>query len=183
MRVQALLKAAGSQLRVSPMFILRMGGPGRFSAEEIMAAHAAHAKACEAGGGSMLGQHGGNSVMSYTAQQHAKACAGRASLHEDAINILFANWNALPLTWKAMESQKSVKRNQSYTATQACELLMIQHVLSFHYNEKVGKLQTQSKVHVADRYNEHFKYKAGDPGFIVAAADGRGRPGKSAQTR
>ena len=194
-RVQALLKVAGFHLPVSPLFILKMGRPGGFSAEEIMAAHAAHCKACDDGGGCMaglhggnsktgrtaeqhakagddgggcmLGQHGGNSVKGRTAEQHAKACGGRASLHEDAINILFANWNALPLTWKARESQKSVKRNQSYTATQACELRMIHHVLSFHYNEKVGKLQTQSKVHVTDRYNEHFKYEAGDPGFIV----------------
>jgi hypothetical protein len=53
---------------------------------------------------------------------------------------------------------------------------MIQHVLSFHYNEKVGKLKTQSKVHVTDRYNEHFKYyEAGDPGFIVCTSDGRGK--------
>jgi hypothetical protein len=88
---------------------------------------------------------------------------------------MYANWNALPLTWTARESQKSVKRNQSYTATQACELRMIHHVLSFHYKEKVGKLQTQSKVHVADRYNEHFKYEAGDPGFIVCTSDGRGK--------
>jgi hypothetical protein len=50
-------------------------------------------------------------------------------------------------------------------------------------NEKVGFLQKQNKVHKAGRYNEHFKYKRGDRGFIVAAADGRGRYGKSAQTR
>jgi hypothetical protein len=50
---------------------------------------------------------------------------------------------------------------------------MIHHVLSFHYNEKVGELQTQSKVHVAHRYNDHFKYKEGDPGFIIC--DGRGQ--------
>jgi hypothetical protein len=47
--------------------------------------------------------------------------------------------------------------------------------VSLIYNEKVGKLQTQSKVHVADRYNEHFKYKAGDPGFVVCNSDGRGK--------
>jgi hypothetical protein len=160
------------------MFILRMGGPGRFSAEEIMAAHAAHAKACEAGGGSMLGQHGGNSVMSYTAQQHAKACAGRASLHEDAINIMFANWNALPRTWRPPTFVKTVTRPQDYTATHVYEQRMLDHVLSWYYSEKVGKLQTQSKVHKAGRYNEHFKYKAGDPGFLAAATDGRGGQAK-----
>ena len=47
----------------------------------------------------------------------------------------------------------------------------------------VGLLQSQKKADKADRYNKHFNYKAEDPGFIVAAADGRGRPGKSAQTR
>jgi hypothetical protein len=52
---------------------------------------------------------------------------------------------------------------------------MIHNVLSVQYNAKVGELQTQSKVHKADRYNEHFKYKAGDPGFVVAATDGRGQ--------
>jgi hypothetical protein len=51
---------------------------------------------------------------------------------------------------------------------------MIHHVLSSHYNEMVGFLMTQKKADKADRYNKHFNYKAGDPGFIVAAADGRG---------
>jgi hypothetical protein len=135
------------------MFILRMGGiPGRFSAEAILAAHAAHAKASEDGRGCALGQHGGNSVKGYTAEQHAKACGGRALMHEDAINILCANWNALPLTWRPPTFFKAVIRPQRYAASQVFEQRMIHHVLSFHYNEKVGELQTQSKVHVADRY-------------------------------
>jgi hypothetical protein len=58
---------------------------------------------------------------------------------------------------------------------------MVDQVLSYHYNEKVTFLQSQKKVHKAGRYNEHFGYKAGDPGFLVAAADSRGRPGKSAK--
>ena len=60
---------------------------------------------------------------------------------------------------------------------------MVDHVLSYYYDEKVGLLQSQKKEDKAGRYNEHFKYTAGDPGFIVAAADGRGNHGKSAQKR
>jgi hypothetical protein len=127
-----------------------------------------------------LGQRGGNSKKGRTPEQHAKAVGGRASLHEDAINILFANWNALPRTWRPPTSREAVTRSQSYTATKAYESRMIDHVLSCYYKEKVAFLQTQSKVHKADRYNEHFKYKAGDPGFLVAATDGRGRPTKQA---
>jgi hypothetical protein len=48
---------------------------------------------------------------------------------------------------------------------------------------EIALLASEKKADKADRYNEYFKYKAGDPGFLVAAADGCGRPGKSAQTR
>jgi hypothetical protein len=124
----------------------------------------------------MVGLRGANAITKRTPEQHAKAVGGRASLHEDAINIIFANWDALPRTWTPTGSRKSVKRDQSYTATKLYEPRMIDHVLSYYYNEP-------EQVHKAGRYNEHFKYKAGDPGFLVAAADGCGRPGKSAQTR
>ena len=165
-----MLREAGRYLVPGPVFLLGMS-PGA-TVETI---RAAHRKACEDGGGCILGQHGGNSVKGRTPEQHAKAVGGRASLHEDAINILFANWNALPLTWRPPTFFKAVIRPQSYTASKVFEQRMIHHVLSFHYNEKVGELQTQSKVHVADRYNEHFKYEAGDPGFVVCTSDGRGK--------
>jgi hypothetical protein len=79
---------------------------------------------------------------------------------------------------------QKVKSDQSYTATKAYEQRMMDHVLSYCYNEKVGFLTKQKKVHKAGRYNEHFKYKRGDPGFIVAASDGRGGgPWQHAKTR
>ena len=104
-------------------------------------------------------------------------------MHESALNILFANWDALPRTWKPSGSPQSITRSTSFTATQAYEQRMLTHVLSCHCNVMVGLLQSQTKADKADRYNKHFNYKAGDPGFIVAAADGRGRHGKSAQKR
>jgi hypothetical protein len=138
-----------------------------------------HVDACAGGGGSMAGQHGGNTITGRTPEQHAKSSGGRASLHEDAINILFANWDALPRTWTPTGSRQSVKRDQTCER----ESRLVDHVLSYYYDEKVGSLQQQTKVHKAGRYNTHFKYKAGDPGFIVAAADDRGVRAKSAQTR
>jgi hypothetical protein len=126
------------------MFILRMGGPGRFSAEEIMAAHAAHVKAAEDGGGCMAGLHGANTNTGWTDEYHAKAVGGRASLHEDAINILRANWDALPLTRKPSTSPERVKLNQSWVGI-AYEARMLDHVLSCLYDEKVGFVKSQTK--------------------------------------
>jgi hypothetical protein len=127
--VEALLEVSGMNLPVNPVFILRMGKkvPGSYTAEDILAAHAAHVKACEGGGGSMTGQHGGNIETGYTPEQHAKACAGRASMHEDAINIMFAHWDALPRTWRPIGS---------YTATKLYEPRMIDHVLSCYYRRR-----------------------------------------------
>jgi hypothetical protein len=142
-----------------------------------------HVKAIEDGGGSMKDQRGGKHG-SMSAEQHAKASGGRASLHESALNILRANWDALPRTWKPSGSQQTIRRSTSYTATPAHENLMVDHVLSYYYDEKVGLLQKQKKEDKAGRYNKHFKYKREDRGFIVAATDGRARPvPKSAQTR
>jgi hypothetical protein len=90
---RALLQVAGRPLAINPVFILGMT-PGA-TADAI---RAGHAKASAGGGSCMVGLHGGNTETGYTKEQHAKACAGRASMHEDAINILFANWGALPLT-------------------------------------------------------------------------------------
>jgi hypothetical protein len=143
-----------------------------------------HSKAGDDGGGSMKNQRGGNN-KGWTPEHHAKAVGGRASMHESAINILFANWDALPRTWKPSGSPQSITRSTSVTATKAYEQQMITHVISSHYDVKVGFLMTQKKADKADRYNKHFNYKVGDPGFIVAATDGRGGggPRKSAQTR
>jgi hypothetical protein len=51
---------------------------------------------------------------------------------------------------------------------------MIAHVISSHYDTQVKVVQGWTKVDKADTYNGHFKYKAGDPGFIVATTDIRG---------
>ena len=127
--------------------------------------------------------YGANTNTGRTEEQHAKEVGGRASLHEDALNILRANWDALPRTWTPTGSRQSVKRDQSYTATQAHESHMLDHGISYHCKEKVSLLQKQKKEDKAGRYNEHFKYTAEDPGFLVAAADGRGNHGKSAKKR
>jgi hypothetical protein len=117
----------------------------------------------------MAGLHGGNTITGRTDEQHAKAisCGVRPSLGEDALNILFGHWDALPRTWKPSGSRKGVKRYQSHTATQACEQRMLEHVLSCLYDEKVSSVAVQTKERKAARYNTHFEYKAGDPGFLT----------------
>jgi hypothetical protein len=55
---------------------------------------------------------------------------------------------------------------------------MVDHVLSYYYAHQVGLLQSHKKADKAGRYNTHFEYKAGDPGFLDAATDGRGGSGR-----
>jgi hypothetical protein len=202
-----VLRKAGLYLAINPVYLLGMA-PGA-TVETIRAAHRKasadggasmkgqrggnsitgwtpeqHAKAGDDGGGSMEGQHGGNSITGWTAKHHSKASGGRASMHESAINILFANWDALPRTWKPSGSRVAITRSTSVTATKAYEQQMINHVISSHYNVMVGLLQSQTKADKADQYNKHFNYKAGDPGFIVATTDGRGGyHGRGGRTR
>jgi hypothetical protein len=57
---------------------------------------------------------------------------------------------------------------------------MLDHVLSYYYDEKVGLIQSQKKADKAGRYNRHFEYKPGDSGFLDAATDGRGGRGRGA---
>ena len=52
---------------------------------------------------------------------------------------------------------------------------MIIHVLSYYYGIQVKVLVGETKVLKAHKYNVHFGYKPGDPGFIAATTDdGRG---------
>jgi hypothetical protein len=107
-----VLRKAGRYLAINPVYLLGMS-PGA-TVETI---RAAHRKASADGGGSLKDPRGGNTQTGYTYEQHAKVCGGRVSLHESAINIMFANWDALPRTWKPSGSHKPITRPQSYTDT------------------------------------------------------------------
>jgi hypothetical protein len=163
-RARAVLRKAGRYLAINPVYLLGMS-PGS-TVETIRAVHRKavadgggcmkhlhggnsktgrtaeqHRKAVADGGGSMKHLHGGNSKTGWTAEQHAKVSGGRASLHEDAINILFANWEDLPRTMKPGRSLST--RTQSYTATRAYESRMVDQVLSYHYNAQVSVLRSK----------------------------------------
>jgi hypothetical protein len=137
---------------------------------------AQHVKACEGGGGSMQRQQGGNSKTGRTAAQHAmESSAGRATMHGDALNILRANWNALPISWHPTAGSQRVKRNPEGGSREG---VMLGYLLSIYHEDVpvpgLSGLRSAPKLERAGRYNKRFRYMAGDPGFLVSTTDGRG---------